>query len=543
MHQALYRKWRPKAFSDVCGQEHITSVLSWQVANHKLSHAYLFCGSRGTGKTTCAKILAKAANCPNTVNGNPCNACPICAEIDSGRSLEVLEMDAASNTGVDYIRDIREEVIFTPSAMGTRVYIIDEVHMLSEGAFNALLKTLEEPPAGVIFILATTEMQEIPATILSRCQRFDFRRIPLQTIMDRLLYIAKSESIALTDDGARLIARLSQGGMRDAISLLELCAGEGKTVNAECVSAAAGVCGRTQVSEAVAAIAGKNFAKILSQVAAMYRSSIDLSVFFTDLITYYRDMMVQKALKITAASGQVPGEVLDYSDSELNELIQNASAFNYQTLLYHVKLLEEAFLSMHRGEDKRVVAEMTLLRLCSGAFGDSPEALSARIAELEEKLTMLIAGGVAVAAPTPAAVPVATPKVASAPAIPEAPAKKSAPAVQKTAPIYEAPDAPAPAPVADVKDAYYGWTDLVARYEKIDQGGAPFLRGAKVYVDGEKKLHVELGDSFAKRLLESVSAASKLRAIAQSQGDAFTDVVIEIAKPDTNTRSAFDDLF
>ena len=538
MHQALYRKWRPKAFSDVCGQEHITSVLAWQVANHKLSHAYLFCGSRGTGKTTCAKILAKAANCPHTVNGNPCNACPVCAEIDSGRSLEVLEMDAASNTGVDYIRDIREEVIFTPSAMGTRVYIIDEVHMLSEGAFNALLKTLEEPPAGVIFILATTEMQEIPATILSRCQRFDFRRIPLQTIMDRLLYIAKSESIRLTDDGARLIARLSQGGMRDAISLLELCAGEGNAVTAESVSAAAGVCGRTQVSEAVSAIAGKNFSKILSLVASMYRSSIDLSVFFTDLITYYRDMMVQKALKITAASGQVPGEVLDYSDSELTELINNASAFPYATLLYHVKLLEEAFLSMHRGEDKRVVAEMTLLRLCSGAFGDSPEALSARIAELEEKLTMLIAGGVAVAAPAPALV--AAPP--SAP-LPAAPAQKSAPAMQKAVPIPEAPAVSVPAPVADVKEAYYGWTDLVAHYEKIDQGGAPFLRGAKVFVDGEKKLHVELSDSFAKRLLESVSAASKLRAIAVSQGDSFTDVIIEIAKPETNTRSAFDDLF
>ncbi len=532
MHQALYRKWRPKAFSDVCGQEHITSVLAWQVDNHKLSHAYLFCGSRGTGKTTCAKILAKAANCPNTVGGNPCNACPVCAEIDSGRSLEVLEMDAASNTGVDYIRDIREEVIFTPSAMGTRVYIIDEVHMLSEGAFNALLKTLEEPPAGVIFILATTEMQEIPATILSRCQRFDFRRIPLQTIMDRLIFIAKSENIALTDDGARLIARLSQGGMRDAISLLELCAGEGKAVTAESVSAAAGVCGRTQVSEAVSAIAQKNFSKILSLIASMYRSSIDLSVFFTDLITYYRDMMVQKALKVTAASGQVPGEVLDYSDSELTELIANASAFPYPTLLYHVKLLEEAFLSMHRGEDKRVVAEMTLLRLCSNAFGDSPEALSARIAELEEKLTMLIAGGnIGVAKPTP-----------EVPAAPAAPAKKPTPAPQK-APVKEVAPMPTPAPVSTVKEAYYGWTDLVARYEKIDQGGAPFLRSAKVYVDGEKKLHVELSDSFAKRLLESVSAASKLRAIAVSQGDTFTDVIIEIAKPDTHTRSAFDDLF
>ena len=542
MHQALYRKWRPKAFSDVCGQEHITSVLSWQVENHKLSHAYLFCGSRGTGKTTCAKILAKAANCPNTVKGNPCNACEICAEIDSGRSLEVLEMDAASNTGVDYIRDIREEVIFTPSAMGTRVYIIDEVHMLSEGAFNALLKTLEEPPAGVIFILATTEMQEIPATILSRCQRFDFRRISLQTIMDRLTVIAQSERIELTPDGARLIARLAQGGMRDAISLLELCAGEGKAVNAESVSAAAGVCGRTQVSEAVAAIGKRNFALLLSQVAAMYRSSIDLSVFFTDLISYYRDMMVQKALKITAASGQVPGEVLDYSDSELTELIENAGAFSYQTLLYHVKLLEEAFLSMHRGEDKRVVAEMTLLRLCSEAFGDSPEALSARIASLEEKLTQVIAGGAMFkpAAPTEQIARTVAPE--KAPTEPRA-AEKKAPATVNTPTTTTVVSAPAAPMVSDVKEDYFGWTELIARYEKIDQGGTPFLRSATVFVDGEKKLHVQLTDSFAKRLLEGSMAADKLRALAAAEGDVFTEVVIEVAIPDNNSRSMFDDLF
>lgn len=542
MHQALYRKWRPKAFSDVCGQEHITSVLSWQVENHKLSHAYLFCGSRGTGKTTCAKILAKAANCPNTVKGNPCNACEICAEIDSGRSLEVLEMDAASNTGVDYIRDIREEVIFTPSAMGTRVYIIDEVHMLSEGAFNALLKTLEEPPAGVIFILATTEMQEIPATILSRCQRFDFRRISLQTIMDRLTVIAQSEKIELTPDGARLIARLAQGGMRDAISLLELCAGEGKAVNAESVSAAAGVCGRTQVSEAVAAIGKRNFALLLSQVAAMYRSSIDLSVFFTDLISYYRDMMVQKALKITAASGQVPGEVLDYSDSELTELIENAGAFSYQTLLYHVKLLEEAFLSMHRGEDKRVVAEMTLLRLCSEAFGDSPEALSARIASLEEKLTQVIAGGAMFkpAAPTEQIARTVVPE--KAPTEPRA-AEQKAPATVNTPTTTTVVSAPAAPMVSDVKEDYFGWTEFIARYEKIDQGGTPFLRSATVFVDGEKKLHVQLTDSFAKRLLEGSMAADKLRALAAAEGDVFTEVVIEVAIPDNNSRSMFDDLF
>lgn len=408
--------------------------------------------------------------------------------------------------------------------------------MLSEGAFNALLKTLEEPPASVIFILATTEMQEIPATILSRCQRFDFRRISLQSIIDRLTVIAKSEGINLTPDGARLIARLAQGGMRDAISMLELCAGEGKTVDAQSVSAAAGVCGRTQVSEAVSAISSKNFAKLLNLVATMYRSSIDLSVFFTDLITYYRDMMVQKALKITAESTQIPGEVLDYSDTELQELIENAKSFPYQTLLYHVKLLEEAFLAMHRGEDKRVTAEMTLLRLCSDAFGDSPEAISARIASLEEKLTLLIAGGTVskpVNAPTQEIPP--QPTLAS-PTTVNTPAKTAVTESAKAEPI-------APSVDPDVREAYYGWTELVSRYEKIDQGGAPFLRGAQVYVDGAKRLHVELTDSFAKRLLDSVSAAGKLRAIAASEGDEFTDVIIEVVKAQAPTRSAFEDLF
>ena len=196
MHQALYRKYRPTSFDDVVGQEHITSVLSWEVANKKMSHAYVFCGSAGTGKTSCAKILAKAVNCENPVNGNPCNKCHSCREIDAGASVEVLEMDAASNTGVDYIREIRDEVIFTPSEIGTKVYIIDEVHMLSEGAFNALLKTLEEPPPSVIFVLATTEIQDIPATILSRCQRFDFKRLTSMDIVGRLNYIAKQESLS-----------------------------------------------------------------------------------------------------------------------------------------------------------------------------------------------------------------------------------------------------------------------------------------------------------------------------------------------------------
>ena len=233
MHHALYRKWRPKDFSDVVGEDHITKILQYEVSESKLNHAYLFCGFLGIGKTTCAKILAKAVNCRNCVNGNPCNNCDICKSIDLGNSLDVIEMDAASNTGVDYIRDIKDEIIFTPSSLSKRVYIIDEVHMLSDSAFNALLKTLEEPPENVIFILATTEPHKIPATIISRCQKFDFKRITSDVIINRLQFIAKEESIDITYDGAFLIARLAQGGMRDAISLLELCAADGESITAE----------------------------------------------------------------------------------------------------------------------------------------------------------------------------------------------------------------------------------------------------------------------------------------------------------------------
>ncbi|MBQ5772277.1 MAG: DNA polymerase III subunit gamma/tau, partial [Clostridia bacterium] len=254
MHQALYRKWRPQIFDDVCGQEHITSILRYEVEHRAFSHAYLFCGSRGTGKTTCAKILAKAVNCEHPVNGNPCGTCASCQAIDSGAATDVLEMDAASNNGVDNIREIRDEVIYSPSSLRCRVYIIDEVHMLSTPAFNALLKTLEEPPEHVVFILATTELQKLPATIISRCQRFDFRRISTDVLIGRLTHIAKAEGIALEADAARLLARLAQGGMRDAISLLELCAGSRRSVTVETVEESVGLTGREAVMETVNAI-------------------------------------------------------------------------------------------------------------------------------------------------------------------------------------------------------------------------------------------------------------------------------------------------
>ncbi|MBO5879049.1 MAG: DNA polymerase III subunit gamma/tau, partial [Clostridia bacterium] len=258
-YKALYRKWRPVDFDDVCGQERITDILKYEVANDKVSHAYLFCGSRGTGKTSCAKILAKAINCENSVNGNPCNKCEACRSIDSAIATDVIEMDAASNNGVDNVRNLKDEISFTPALLKYRVYIIDEVHMMSGAAFNALLKTLEEPPQYVVFILATTEFHKLPTTIVSRCQRFDFRRISSDIIVSRLMKIAKSEEIDLGEDGARLIARAARGGMRDAVSLLELCAGSKVHIDADFVATSLGTGDRNTAYELIVAIGNSDF--------------------------------------------------------------------------------------------------------------------------------------------------------------------------------------------------------------------------------------------------------------------------------------------
>jgi len=284
MHQALYRKWRPRTFSEVCGQEHITSILKQEATEGRFNHAYLFCGSRGTGKTTCAKILSKVVNCENIVNGDPCGKCPSCLAIENGSTTDVLEMDAASNNGVDNIRDIRDEVVYSPSFLKYRVYIVDEVHMLSNSAFNALLKTLEEPPSHAIFILATTELHKLPATIVSRCQRFEFRRIATDILTSRIKYIADQEHIAIDDDAARLIARYSQGGMRDSISLLELCASSGEKIDVHAVNETIGSAGRERMMDVARAIADKNFEFLFGEIDAVVTSSKDITVFWQDLI-------------------------------------------------------------------------------------------------------------------------------------------------------------------------------------------------------------------------------------------------------------------
>ncbi len=380
MHQALYRKWRPQSFSDVCGQDHITSILRYAVENKKTSHAYLFCGSRGTGKTTCAKILAKAVNCENPVGGNPCGKCDACRSADLGSCIDIVEMDAASNNGVDDIRQIRSEVEYLPAEMKYKVYIIDEVHMLSASAFNALLKTLEEPPPYVMFILATTELQKIPATILSRCQRFDFRRISSDVIAARLEYIAENEGIVLDHEAAFMLASLAQGGMRDAVSLLELCSGENKPVTAELVEEIAGTGGREVIIKVIEAVCQKDYDTIFAEIGKLFMSSKDMAVFWQELISFYRDMLVVKTTKNSR-------EYLDLSERQFNSLMETAGRLSVETIIYHAKLLDSALLTLRSaGASKRLTAEMTLIRMCDERFSATNEALASRIAMLEDKL-------------------------------------------------------------------------------------------------------------------------------------------------------------
>ena len=302
MYLALYRKWRPKTFSDVIGQSHITQTLRKQVAEGRTSHAYLFTGTRGTGKTTCAKILAKAVNCEHPMDGDPCCQCPSCVGIENGSFLDVLELDAASNNGVDQVRALRDEAIYAPANVKKRVYIVDEVHMLSTPAFNALLKILEEPPEHLMFILATTELHKVPATILSRCQRFSFKRITPQDIAARLLYVAGQEQIDLTADGAELLSRLADGALRDGLSLLDQCAAVGGTVDSRAVLEALGLAGNLQTAQLMEFILSRDAKGALLQLDQLYQGGKDVGAVLGELSTLVRDLLLRR----TAPEGGQP---------------------------------------------------------------------------------------------------------------------------------------------------------------------------------------------------------------------------------------------
>lgn len=389
MYRVLYRKWRPKVFSDVIGQPQVTTTLSSQVKENRLSHAYLFTGSRGTGKTTCAKIFSKAVNCQNPQNGDPCNECEICRGIDAGSVLDIVEIDAASNRGIEDIRILRDEVNFTPSQAKFRVYIIDEVHMLTIEAFNALLKTLEEPPEHVKFILATTEVHKLPATILSRCQRFDFRRIEPSFIAERLKYIAGEEGAVLQHEAAMLIARIADGGMRDALSLLDRCISVSDNVSVDTVSTSAGLMGREHIYSLVKAIAKGDTAKCLMILDELHKGSCDTERLITELIDRFRSFLIVK----TVVS---PENLLVCTEEELSQIKAISELFTKESILYALNILTSAADAMRRTQNRRIEAEMALIRLSRPETDESAAALSVRIAQLEKEIELLKRGGVRV---------------------------------------------------------------------------------------------------------------------------------------------------
>ena len=430
MYQVLYRKYRPKVFSDVVGQEHITSTLSKEIETGKISHAYLFTGSRGTGKTTCAKILSKAVNCLNPIDGNPCNECEICKGLDSGAILDVVEIDAASNNGVENIRDIRDEINFTPASCKYRVYIIDEVHMLSIGAFNALLKTLEEPPAHVKFILATTEVHKLPVTIVSRCQRFDFKRVSSEAMKQRMSYIADCEGFTADDEALSLIARISDGGMRDALSLLDQCTGHGKHITADIVCDVAGMTGKDHLFAIGDAVAQTNAGKALETINDLHANSCDMERLCSDLINHFRNLMIVKTVRSAS-------DILVCTAEELEQYKAQSGKFTLENILYCISLLQDSMANIKRGVNRRIEMEMAIIKLATPNLASDNEALLRRISDLEIKIKT---GAIAVAAPTakPQETPAETPAPTVAPTATAAPTPDEYPAeTPKSEPLQE----------------------------------------------------------------------------------------------------------
>lgn len=394
MYQALYRKYRPSSFDEMCGQTHIIDILKRQCETDKISHAYLFCGTRGTGKTSAAKILAKAANCLEPINGNPCGKCENCVAISTGNATDILEIDAASNNGVDNIRDLRDEVMYPPAYLKKRVYIIDEVHMLSSGAFNALLKTLEEPPEYVIFILATTELHKIPPTILSRCQRFEFRNISSDEIKERLLFVAKEEGISLSEKAAKLIANLADGAMRDALSLLESCvsANSGGEITEKSVIELLGITENETSLSLFEALREKDVAGAIDIIDKVNASAVDIVTFLEDLSYLVRDMIVTKL----GTSGSL-NERFVYSAEGEERLSALAKSFSPAELFRFADILDNAQSRISRlAINKRLMAEMAVIKLCtpvasSGAEAvvSTDDAISERLDRLETKINRL----------------------------------------------------------------------------------------------------------------------------------------------------------
>ena len=442
MYRALYRKWRPQRFEDVVAQRGIVTALRNQVASGRVGHAYLFTGVRGTGKTTCAKIFAKAVNCLHPKDGDPCGECEICKGINNGSILDVVEMDAASNNGVDDIRDLRDETAYTPSACHYKVYIIDEVHMLSTAAFNALLKTLEEPPAHVIFILATTEIQKVPATILSRCQRYDFTRIGPEDIAQRVEYIAGQEGLELTTDGAELISRLADGAMRDALSILDTCAGVTAKIDADVVRRMAGVTDRSYLFRISDALEAQDGAAALAQLAALRQQSVDVKRLTEELIAHYR------ALMLAALPG---GQSLlsGVSPEEEAQYLEKGPQLGQREAVRAIRTLGNALEHMTRGSDQRIELELALFTLSEPPQAAPAAAVSVQAAAPAAPVVRPFVSAPAQPAPQPfVSTPVTPPPAVQEPLPAPAAEPTSAPEEPAVSPA-SVPEEPAPAPAEE----------------------------------------------------------------------------------------------
>ena len=517
-YRALYRKWRPRDFDDVCGQDGITDILKYEVANNRLSHAYLFCGSRGTGKTSCAKILAKAVNCENPKDGNPCNCCEACRSIDAGIATDVIEMDAASNNGINDVRDMQDEIAFTPALLKYRVYIIDEVHMMSGQAFNALLKTLEEPPTYVIFILATTEHHKLPTTIVSRCQRFDFKRIATDVIIARLLEISKNEGIEITEDAARIIARVSRGGMRDAISLLELCAGANARIDEDLVFETVGSGNRESSFRMIRAISKSDYETIYSIINDIVMKSGDLSVFWQEIIDAYRDVMVVK-------NSERAKVYLDLTDAEYTLLSEIAGEFTMSRLSYHTSMLEDAMADMQRAvNSKRSIAEITLTRMCDTRLSSTSEALLLRVEELEKAVKMLKLG-----VPTP----------------PETVNTEETKANKTTVKIEQKEKEPAKheqKPAASLS-IYGQWGAVLKKIAELKRSLSAGFAGASVYTDGNGRFVIRMSGFFGEKLKgDNTDLAIVKGVIAEQEGVRPDQITLVIESNERSTGALSDNI-
>ncbi len=526
MYQVLYRKWRPQTFDDVSGQEHITTTLKNELTAGRLNHAYLFTGSRGTGKTTCAKILAKAVNCLDIQNGNPCGKCEICRGIDDGSVLDIVEMDAASNRKIDDIRQIVDEVQFKPAKCKYRVYIVDEVHMLTTEAFNALLKTLEEPPEHVIFILATTEVHKLPQTILSRCQRFDFHRIPPRAIADRLLFVARREEVNLSDSAAMLIASVADGALRDALSLLDRCIAISSDIDEEVVRNAAGLARKTYLFELAAGVINKNTAKSLEIIDRLYSESKDMARLCDELISHFRSLMLIKSVKN-------PRDILIMSDDEYEESQTQADYLSLADIVYYMDVLSRAYQRMGHGTGDRTELEMAMVKLSSAEIDGTTEALAARITALEKEVKKGISSNYL---PSESAEDVKKLKSESKKqtSVPKQTVQgpketeiiESSPDIDEDRPVQKAPvTRPAPTPSANavrtsanLEEIYRNakpfsqWVDVISNLKPVSRAIAAAFSDSTAYESGGYLL-IDTSNEMAFELLKNGSRREEIRKI------------------------------